>query len=236
MKKSFFLGLLVALSGLAGCGDDGGEGTSGAFANLSCASSEVTSANCVEIADAATLIAEVNLLEPDTTLVLGAGTFEFDNAVTIRANGISLIGQGIEETVLAFGSGTTQFNGVDVVGDDFLVQDLTVLDAPKDGIRVEDSDGVTFRRIRATWTNEGDMNNGAYCIYPVKSQNELVEDSLIGCPGNAAALRHVAAPQMDAYGERVRVVVAATAESRPVSVEDAGDSIAHEMRYGGIRV
>ena len=177
MKKSFFLGLLVALSGLAGCGDDGGEGTSGAFANLSCASSEVTSANCVEIADAATLIAEVNLLEPDTTLVLGAGTFEFDNAVTIRANGISLIGQGIEETVLAFGSGTTQFNGVDVVGDDFLVQDLTVLDAPKDGIRVEDSDGVTFRRIRATWTNEGDMNNGAYGIYPVKSQNVLVEDS-----------------------------------------------------------
>ena len=69
-------------------------------------------------------------------------------------------------------------NGVDVVGDDFLVQDLTVLDAPKDGIRVENSNGVTYRRIKATWTNEGDSTNGAYGIYPVRSQNVLVEESI----------------------------------------------------------
>ncbi|MEO0323631.1 MAG: parallel beta-helix domain-containing protein [Myxococcota bacterium] len=180
MKKSFFLGLaaLTGLAALSGCGDDGDDGgvdgTPSAFTNRSCA--DVTG-NCIEIADAATLIEEVNLLDADTVLVLGAGTFEFDNAVTIRQSGISLVGQGIDTTTLSFGTGTTQFNGVDVVGDDFLVEDLTVLDAPKDGIRVEDSDGVTFRRIRTTWTNAGDMNNGAYGIYPVKSQNVLVEDS-----------------------------------------------------------
>ncbi|MEM6958281.1 MAG: parallel beta-helix domain-containing protein, partial [Myxococcota bacterium] len=61
---------------------------------------------------------------------------------------------------------------------DFLVQDLTVLDAPKDGIRIENSVGVTYRRIRTTWTNEGDSNNGAYGIYPVRCENVLIEDCI----------------------------------------------------------
>src|SRR5699024_327453 len=50
-------------------------------------------------------------------------------------------------------------------------------DSPKDGIRVETSDGVTFRRIDATWSEPSNTNNGAYGIYPVKSSNVLVEDS-----------------------------------------------------------
>jgi hypothetical protein len=74
--------------------------------------------------------------------------------VQIRnAAGVNLVGQGIDTTTLSFTGVSAQTNGIDVIGDDFLVQDLTVLDAGKDGIRVEASDGVTFRRIRATWTN-----------------------------------------------------------------------------------
>lgn len=94
-----------------------------------------------------------------------------------NASGVNLVGQGIDTTTLSFTGVSAQTNGIDVIGDDFLVQDLTVLDAGKDGIRVEASVGVTFRRIRATWTNEGRSSNGAYGIYPVSSQNVLVEDS-----------------------------------------------------------
>lgn len=170
------LGVLLALGLVLGCGDDGGGGGGGDFPAIDCG--EVTdTAGCVEISTAEQLLDEVNLLTGDTTLVLAAGRFDLTNAVTIRADGVHLVGQGIDTTTLAFSAATTQFNGVDVVGDGFLVQDLTVLDAPKDGIRVEESDGVTFRRIRATWTNEGDSENGAYGIYPVKSRNVLVEDS-----------------------------------------------------------
>src|SRR5690606_15630058 len=109
-----------------------------------------------------------------TTIVLGEGIFELTNQVTIRTAGTQLIGQGIDITTLDFGpafDAGVQINGVDVVGDGFLVQDLTVLDAPKDGIRVEDTDGIVFRRIRATWTTPGQSTNGAYGIYPVKSKN-----------------------------------------------------------------
>ncbi|MEM1416975.1 MAG: parallel beta-helix domain-containing protein [Myxococcota bacterium] len=187
MKNWLFL---CALAALVGCGDDDGGGTDpgedmgmvttdmgggggDAFPNMSCADVEGT---CLEIEDAATLVTEANLLDDGTTLVLAEATFELDNAVTIRANGISVVGQGMDETTLDYGTGTTQFNGLDVVGDNFRVEGLTLLDAPKDALRVEDSDGVIIRAIRTTWTNEGDSTNGAYGIYPVKSQNVLVEN------------------------------------------------------------
>lgn len=162
--------LVAGLTCLVACGGDDNK-----FPTNSCA--DVTG-TCVEVSDGAALQTAVNTIEPNTTIILGAGEFAMTNSVTIRANGIQLIGQGIDESTLDFGDTSAQVNGVDVIGDDFVVQDLTVLDAPKDGIRVEDSDGVTFRRIRAAWTNVSDPANGAYGIYPVKSQHVLVEDSL----------------------------------------------------------
>ena len=53
-----------------------------------------------------------------------------------------------------FAEEEVQTNGVDAIGDDFLLQGLTVKDAKKDGVRVEDSDGVTMRAVRATWTEQ----------------------------------------------------------------------------------
>ncbi len=167
MMRILRVALLLPLA--AACGDDAPD-------NVNTCKGV---AKCIEVegGDAARLQEVVNSLDEGTTIILGRGTFTMTNSLTIRTAGTHLIGQGIDETTLDFGDATAQVNGVDVVGDDFLVQDLTVLDAPKDGIRVEDSDGVVFRRIRATWTEIQDPTNGAYGIYPVKSKNVLVEDS-----------------------------------------------------------
>jgi parallel beta-helix repeat protein len=134
---------------------------------------------CVEVpADAPQLLLDtVNTLADGTTVVLGAGTFELDNQVTIRADGISLVGQGIDATVLDFSAQAAQTNGVDAVGQDLLFEDFTIVDAKKDGIRVEDSARVTFRRIKVDWSAGPDAGNGAYGIYPVKSSQVLVEQS-----------------------------------------------------------
>jgi parallel beta-helix repeat protein len=165
--------LAVALAGgaaLVGCGDSD-------FPNNKC--SDITTGTCIEIAggDVAGLLDATNSLSADTTIILGKGTFAMTNELTISTSGFHLIGQGIDTTTLDFGDLTVQSDGIAVTGDDFLVQDLTVLDSPKDGIRVSASNGVVFRRIRATWTNESLSTNGAYGIYPVRSQNVLVEDS-----------------------------------------------------------
>lgn len=168
-------GLLALASGCllaSACNDSPSN-----FPTNSC--SDVTTGTCIEIqgGDSQALLDAVNSIEANTTIILGKGTFSLTNGVYVRSAGFRLVGQGIDVTTLDFGPATGQFNGVDVIGDGFLVQDVTVLDAPKDGIRVESSNGVTFRRIRATWSTPGDSTNGAYGIYPVKSQNVLVEDS-----------------------------------------------------------
>jgi parallel beta-helix repeat protein len=131
----------------------------------------------VDAGDSLALLEAANLLEDNMTIVLAEGTWALDNQVTFRdAAGISLIGQGMDLTVLDFTDQKVQSNGVDAISDGFLIQGLTVLNAKKDGVRVEDSDGITFRDVRATWTEKESAENGAYGLYPVSSSDVLVED------------------------------------------------------------
>ena len=127
----------------------------------------------------ADLLEVVNSLQDGHTILLGAGTFELNNEVSISGvSGISVIGAGMEQTTLDFASMTIQGNGIFAVGDDFLISGLTVANSKKDGIRVEDSDGVIFRDVKATWTNGPATENGAYGLYPVRVQNVIIEDSV----------------------------------------------------------
>jgi parallel beta-helix repeat protein len=166
---------LAAVLAAGGCGDNHEPSQ---FPTNDC--SKVTQGSCVEITggDAAALQTAANTITANSTIVLGAGRFMMDNQVTIRSAGAHVIGQGIDVTTLDFSPTTTQVNGVDAVGDGFLIQDLTVVDVKKDGIRVEASNGVVYRRIRVTATTPSSPSNGAYGIYPVNSQNVLVENSV----------------------------------------------------------
>lgn len=155
--------------------DDTGEGDS-AFPTTSCADHPDP---CVEVlaGDNDGLFEISNLLVDNQTIVLGQGEWQLDNQVTFRgANGVSLIGQGMELTVLDFAAEEVQTNGVDAIGDNLLLQGMTIRDAKKDGVRVEDSDGVTMRDLRASWTTPQSPENGAYGLYPVKSSRVLIED------------------------------------------------------------
>jgi len=163
---------LSALLALTACG-------SAAFPNTTC--DDVATSECVQVDpyDVDTsLLDVVNTVSADTTVLLGEGTFALDNQVTFRgADNLAIIGQGMDQTTLDFGEMTAQGNGVDAIAEGFLIQDLTILDAPKDGLRVEDSNDVTIRRVRATWTDEDSPDNGGYGLYPVRSNRVLIEDS-----------------------------------------------------------
>jgi parallel beta-helix repeat protein len=167
---------------VVGCGGDANT-ASQPFPTTDC--SKVTAGTCIEIkgGDVGALQLAANSIDADTTIVLSRGHFAMTDQLTIRTAGASIIGQGVDVTTLDFASATTQGNGVDVVGDRFLLQDLTVIDTPKDSIRIEDSNGVTLRRVRAAWSNPSQPTNGGYGIYPVRSQNVLVEE----CVGENAS-------------------------------------------------
>jgi parallel beta-helix repeat protein len=158
-------------------GDDtGGTETMEGFDINAC---EDVLGDCVQIAggDSEGLQEVTNLLSDDTTIILGEGSFLLDNQVTIRNTNITLMGQGMDLTILDFGSQAVQTNGVDAVGDGFTISDLTILDAKKDGLRIEDSDRVVIRRTRATWTDLENEENGAYGLYPVHCTNVLIDGS-----------------------------------------------------------
>lgn len=169
---------LLILSLVAACGDN----EENAFPLHDCDDPAITSANCVEIpaGDGDALLVAANSLMPDTTIVLAAGTYAMTNELNIQnVAGITILGQGIDVTVLDWKGVTAQVNGIAASGtNDFVVEDFTVQNSVKDGIRVEASDGVTYRKIKATWDMPEASTNGAYGIYPVKSKHVLVEDSI----------------------------------------------------------
>lgn len=129
----------------------------------------------------------VNSLTGCANIELAAGTFNFTNALTIRQAGVTLSGVGrgakgegtggAASTVLVFTTAAKNTNGVDAVGDKFVIRDLAIWNAKKDGLRVESSKNVKIQRIRTEWANENDVTNGAYGIYPVKSEDVLIEES-----------------------------------------------------------
>jgi parallel beta-helix repeat protein len=145
-----------------------------------CSDPAITSATCVEIpaGDSNALLVAANTLSPDTTIVLASGTYKMTNELNVQnAANVHILGQGIDVTVLDWKGATAQINGIAAASvNGFLVQDFTVRNSIKDGIRVEASDGVTYRKIKATWDNAEQPTNGSYGIYPVKSKHVLVEN------------------------------------------------------------
>ena len=61
---------------------------------------------------------------------------------------------------------------------DLLIENLTVENASADDIFVSSATGVTFRDVRAGWSDDIPMDSrGRYAIYPVESTNVVIEDS-----------------------------------------------------------
>lgn len=149
--------------------------TANPFPRTSCAGTS----ECLEftVGQENDLFDAVNDLPAGTRIVLGAGRFHFENAVTIRDQGVIFEGQGKDVTILDFSTQVAQSNGVDVVGDNFTISDLTITDSKKDALRIENSTNVVIRRVKATWSGGPMTTNGSYGLYPVRCTNVLMEDS-----------------------------------------------------------
>ncbi len=119
------------------------------------------------------------LAEPGDVIEFAEGKFEFDGSLSIDGVADLVVrGQGMEKTVLNFanfqaGKGGT---GFEIKADNFTIEDLTIEDTPGDAVKLQDCNGITMRRIRTWWTKGPDTKNGAYGLYPVLSENVLIEE------------------------------------------------------------
>ncbi|WP_299072234.1 SO2930 family diheme c-type cytochrome [uncultured Paraglaciecola sp.] len=85
----------------------------------------------------------------------------------------------INATVLKFDNQVTGSQGLNVTGNNFVVEDLAIENTIGDAIKITGTSGVVIRRVRVEWTSGANTDNGAYGLYPVQTKNVLIEDSLV---------------------------------------------------------
>ena len=118
---------------------------------------------------------------PANVIEFGPGKFEFTSTLSCDVDDITIRGQGNDKTILAFnqqGQGTGGEGILVSSKKNFTIEDLAVEDAKGDAIKVTRCNGVTFRKVRTSWTGGPKESNGSYGLYPVESQNVLIEDCI----------------------------------------------------------
>ena len=107
-----------------------------------------------------------------------AGTFAFKRSLVLNTDGVTIRGQGMDQSVLSFAGQIAGAEGLSVNASDFTIEDLAIEDTVGDALKVNEGQNIVIRRIRTEWTNGPDVNNGAYGIYPVQTENTLIEGSV----------------------------------------------------------
>jgi parallel beta-helix repeat protein len=128
---------------------------------------------------AAAISTALSTAAANSTFVFGAGTFSFSAALTLPGvAGLTITGAGIGSTILDFTGPTSGTgDGIDALlgNNNLTFSKLTVQNTTGDGIKVSGGNGVLFQTVQVTWTNASNLLDGAYGIYPVQSQNIVVD-------------------------------------------------------------
>jgi parallel beta-helix repeat protein len=167
------LGVVLAASLLAGCSSDDDDDIAG----------PPTDPNIIEIAAGPNFETDLKEAlinaEPGNIIVLPAGEFTMKSGLILDVSNVTVRGEGEAATVLNF----AQSPGGDGFlvsgnGNNVVLENFAVVDAPGDGIKFKSTNGVTIRGMRVEWTCGACTDNGAYGIYPVQTKNVLIEDSI----------------------------------------------------------
>jgi len=111
-----------------------------------------------------------------STIVLPKGEFKVNETIPIaNAQELTFTGYGIGETRLDFSDSTgddaIRFEG----GVDITIRDFGVYEANKNGIKIVSANGIHLAYTATVWEGELNSDNGAYGLYPLQSQNILME-------------------------------------------------------------
>ena len=178
------LSLVLALGLLSACSDGGSSGSRQAVEQPEVEQPEQPiDPNLVIIEagdDFQTRLMEAIIgAQPGQIIELPAGEFALDSALILDVDNVTLRGQGQEQSVLNFGSQTSGGESLLVTSNNVVLEDFAMIDPPSDGVKFKFSNGVTIRRMRVEWTCGACEENGAYGLYPVQTENVLIEDSVV---------------------------------------------------------
>jgi len=137
----------------------------------------------IEAGDDAHKRAQTALIKakPGDTIEFGEGKFEFTSTLSLDVSDVTIRGQGEDKTILAFNQQKQGTGGEGILvtsKKNVTIEGLAVEDAKGDAIKVNGCDGITFRKVRTSWSGGAKETNGGYGIYPVLSKNVLIEDCI----------------------------------------------------------
>ena len=115
------------------------------------------------------------LAAPGDEIVLSAGRYELTDGLSLDVDNVTLRGDGMDGTVLDFTGQEGAGEGLLVTSDNVTLRDFAMENPKGDGVKSKGANHIVYHRIRVTWTNGPDPENGAYGIYPVESTGVLVD-------------------------------------------------------------
>ena len=115
--------------------------------------------------------------KPGTVVEIPAGRWHLDRGLSLRVNGVTIHGAGMEKTILSFRDQVAGPEGLLAQASDFRIEGLTIEDTKGDALKINSGENITIRDVRVRWTDGPRTSNGAYGLYPVKTKNVLIENS-----------------------------------------------------------
>ncbi|RZA18628.1 MAG: hypothetical protein EOP93_10785 [Lysobacteraceae bacterium] len=116
--------------------------------------------------------------KPGDVIEVPAGRHSFDRSLSLRVDGVTIRGAGPDKSVLSFKGQKAGAEGLLVNANGFTLEDVAIEDSKGDGLKVNEAENITIRNVRVEWTGGPSTSNGAYGLYPVKTRNVLIENSV----------------------------------------------------------
>lgn len=165
--QSARLAPFMLVAALAGCGDPAGSPEP-----LS------PSAEQLELSFEEQLQTRLIQAQPGDVIEVPAGVHSITRSLSLTVPNVTIRGAGMDQSILSFKNQVQGAEGLLVSADDFTIEDIAIEDAIGDALKINESRNVIIRRVRTEWTRGASTENGAYGIYPVQSQNILIDGAV----------------------------------------------------------
>jgi parallel beta-helix repeat protein len=119
------------------------------------------------------------MAESGDVIALAAGRYVLSDGLSLDVNKVTVQGAGAKDTILDFTGQQGAGEGLLVTSDDVVLRDFAVENSKGDGIKSKGADRIVYHHLRVEWTGGPKETNGAYGIYPVESQDVLIDSVIV---------------------------------------------------------
>ena len=120
------------------------------------------------------------LAQPGDTIFLPEGKIHLKRSLWAdNLKNVIITGHGMDNTIISFKNQIEGAEGLKITNSsNIILKDFTIQDTKGDLIKAEDVSNISFINLKCEWTGRPKKTNGGYGLYPVKSNNILIDNCL----------------------------------------------------------